>query len=59
MNSILLKLNKYLKKIAVIRSYSAVNLGHLISHTFQLKDKIVGLTHKIVNSTIWTASHAT
>jgi hypothetical protein len=47
MNNILLKFNKSLKKITVSRSYSAVDLGHLIAHTFELKDKIVGLTDKV------------
>jgi hypothetical protein len=44
MNNILLKFNKSLKKITVSRSYSAIDLGYLIAHTFELKDKIVGLT---------------
>ena len=47
MNTILLRFNKSLKKITVSRSYSAVDLGHLISHTFDLKDKIVGLTDRV------------
>lgn len=47
MNTILLRFNKSLKKITVSRSYSSVDLGHLISHTFDLKDKIVGLTDRV------------
>jgi hypothetical protein len=47
MNTILLRFNKSLKKITISKSYSSVDLGHLISHTFELKDRVVGLTDKL------------
>ena len=37
MNSILLKYNKSRKKISISKSYSALDLGHLIAHTFDIK----------------------
>ena len=47
MNALLLKFNKSLKKITVSKSYSAEDLGHLIAHSFDVRDKVVGLTDKL------------
>ena len=44
MTSILLKYKDSLRKVNVSKSYSAEDLGHLISNIFNLKDKLSGVT---------------
>lgn len=44
MTSIQLKHHKSLKKLSINKNYTAEELGHLIVHIFQLKDKLVGVT---------------
>lgn len=47
MTSIQLKHHKTLKKLSINKTYSAEELGHLIVHIFQLKDKLVGVTDQL------------
>ena len=44
MTSIQLRHQKTLKKLSINKNYTSEELGHLILHIFQLKDKLVGVT---------------
>lgn len=47
MISIHIKYNKSLKKLSINKSYTAEELGHLLTHVFQTKDKLLGVTDQL------------